>query len=84
VGHVGNDRLHDIFTFRVESTVFSDVTMDIQCDMCVILALLDGLGVLLFSLVGVVSGCLPPLATRQLGGDVLRDPVSVVSQARFT
>jgi ADP-ribosylation factor GTPase-activating protein 1 len=30
------------------------------------------------------SSCLPPPATRQLGGDVLRDPVSVVSQARFT
>jgi len=84
VGHVGNDRLHDIFTFRGESTVFSVVAIDIQFDICVVLALLDGLGVLLFSLVGVVSGCLPPLATRQLGGDVLRDPVSVVSQARFT
>jgi hypothetical protein len=49
VGHVGNDHLHATFTLGVEFIVFSDVLMDTQCDMCVILTVLVALSVLLFS-----------------------------------
>lgn len=33
MGHVGNAHLHATFTFGVETTVFIDVMLDMQCDM---------------------------------------------------
>lgn len=47
MGHVGNGLLQAIFTFGVETSVLSDVIMDTQCDMCVIMTLFVVLSVLL-------------------------------------